>query len=70
MEKKSAVNPFCAVFPTEVSCTVPNVGASGIAQHHNGMCILTQNIYNEKLFLVLWWYHMVPMVVSIYCRAE
>jgi len=50
-------NPMCAVFPTEVSCTIPNVGAAGLEQNHNGLCVLTQNVINEKLYLGLWfWY--------------
>lgn len=50
-------NPMCAVFPTEVSCTIPNVGAAGKEQYHNGLCVLTQNVINEKLYLGLWfWY--------------
>jgi len=35
-------NPMCAVFPTEVSCTVPSVGAAGGEAFSNGLCILTQ----------------------------
>ena len=54
-------NPMCAAFPTEVgnhqdcwsnfstevSCNVPNIGAAGGAQNHNGLCELTQVL---KLF--------------------
>jgi len=50
-------NPMCAVFPTVTSCDIPNVGAAGGEQIHNGLCVLTQNIINEKIYLVLWfWY--------------
>jgi hypothetical protein len=28
-EQRQTVNPFCRAFPTDVSCTVPNVGAAG-----------------------------------------
>jgi hypothetical protein len=28
-ERQLHLNPFCQAFPTEVSCTVPNVGAGG-----------------------------------------
>ena len=47
---------MCAVFPTEVSCSIPAVGAAGEAQLHNGLCVLTQNIINEKIYLVLWFW--------------
>jgi len=60
-------NPMCTVFPTVTSCTIPNVGASGVAQFHNGLCVLTQNIINEKIYLVLWfWYIFLGPVSVIY----
>ena len=53
-QKMMSVNPFCRAFPTEVSCTVPNIGAGGGHQDSNGLCILSQNIINEKIFLLIW----------------
>ena len=35
---------MCTVFPTVTSCDIPNVGAAGVAQIHNGLCVLTQVI--------------------------
>ena len=58
-------NPMCTVFPTITSCSVPNVGASGVAQVHNGLCVLTQNIINEKIYLVLWWWYAILAPVSV-----
>ena len=40
---------MCKAFPTEVSCELPNVGAAGGEQNHNGICVLSQNILNEKV---------------------
>lgn len=60
-------NPMCTVFPTMTSCSIPNVGASGVAQIHNGLCVLTQNIINEKIYLVLWfWYCFLGPVSVLY----
>jgi len=58
-------NPMCNVFPTEVSCTIPNVGAAGEGQFHNGLCVLSQNIVNEKIYLAVWfWYaFLVPYAI-------
>ncbi|QQP58450.1 Innexin, partial [Caligus rogercresseyi] len=39
-ERENNINPFCQTFPTEVSCTVPNIGAAGGEQFHNGLCVL------------------------------
>lgn len=64
-ERKLVVSPFCATFPTEVSCTVPNIGAAGGEQHHNGLCVLSQNIINEKIYLVVWWYLVFLCITSV-----
>ena len=55
-EQSIKVNPFCATFPLEVSCTVPNVGAAGGEQNHNGLCVLSQNIINEKMYIAIWFW--------------
>ena len=57
-------NPMCTVFPTVTSCTIPNVGASGVAQYHNGLCVLTQNIINEKIYLILWFWYVILGTIS------
>merc|ERR1719293_67705 len=57
-------NPLCAVFPTEVSCNIPNVGAAGNEQAHNGLCVLTQNIINEKMYLAMWFWFVFMIVVN------
>lgn len=62
--QKINVNPFCRAFPLEVSCTVPNVGAAGGEQNHNGLCVLTQNVINEKMYLAVWFW-MVFMVFLV-----
>ena len=56
---------MCSVFPTVTSCNIPNVGAGGGEQMHNGLCVLTQNIINEKIYLVLWWWYafLAPITV-------
>ena len=56
---------MCSLFPTEVSCSIPVVGAAGESQTLNGLCVLTQNIINEKIYLVLWWWYalLAPLTV-------
>jgi len=58
-------NPMCSVFPTVTSCNIPNVGAAGGEQMHNGLCVLTQNIINEKIYLVLWFWYAFLGPVSV-----
>ena len=65
-----------------MSCNIPNVGAAGNEQAHNGLCVLTQvftlcfvlnssdlilqNIINEKIYLFLWFWFMFLFTVSIF----
>ena len=61
------INPFCQTFPKEVSCTVPNVGAAGGPQNHNGLCVLSQNVINEKMYLAVWfWTVFLIFVVPVF----
>jgi len=59
-------NPMCSVFPTVTSCNIPNVGAGGGEQMHNGLCVLTQNIINEKIYLVLWWWYAFLAPITVF----
>jgi hypothetical protein len=64
-EQKVSVNPLCQAFPTEVSCDVPNMGAAGGMQNSNGLCILSQNIINEKMYLFIWFWLVMLIFVSV-----
>ena len=66
-EREVAVDPFCSTFPLEVSCTVPNVGAAGGEQNHNGLCVLSQNVINEKMYLAVWfWTVFLVFVIPLF----
>ena len=63
-ERKGTRNPMCHAFPTEISCDLPNVGAGGGNQVQNGMCVLTQNIINEKIYLIFWFWFVILGCIS------
>ena len=47
-------NPMCELFPTEVSCYI-NIGATtGAIDRTHYLCILNNNTFNQKYFIVLW----------------
>ena len=66
-EQETSVSPFCNTFPLEVSCSVPNFGAGGGIQMLNGMCVLTQNIINQKMYLVIWFYMVFLILIFPIC---
>jgi len=57
------INPICDMFPTTVSCTISKGSITGAVEETNGMCILSQNIMNEKIFLALWFWFMILFVI-------
>jgi len=51
-------NPMCMLFPTKVSCPIKTGGTGGNLNLEDTFCILSQNIINEKIYLVLWfWFY-------------
>lgn len=56
---------MCSVFPTLVSCNVNQVGAGGGDDRTNAICILSQNIVNEKIYLIIWFAMVALMLISI-----
>ena len=69
--KDSRSNPMCQVFPTAVSCTYFEIGTAGQGQTSNHLCILSQNIINEKIYLGLWfWFIFLAAIGSIQMLYE
>ena len=44
-------NPMCNLFPTVVSCDWKTVGAGGGDEITNGLCVLSQNIVNQWVWI-------------------
>eukprot|EP00116_Pleurobrachia_bachei_P011609 sb/3471871/ len=42
------------LFPKIAACEIKRWGTSGL-EAENGMCILTRNVMNQYIFLMLWW---------------
>jgi len=57
-------DPMCNAFPTKVSCDVDTGSTSNQGSTTNVLCILAQNIINEKIYLFLWFWFVLMFVVS------
>ena len=58
------LNPMCSVFPTTVNCQFSFFGATGAQDKRSNICIMGQNIMNQKIYLVLWIWFVVLFTVS------
>jgi len=56
--------PMCNTFPTVISCEMMTVGKAGAKASTDGICILSQNIINEKIYLFLWFWFVFLFVAS------
>ena len=58
-------DPMCELFPTEVACNI-NIGSTtGALDRTNFLCILGNNLFNQKYFFVLWLWWMFLLIVSV-----
>merc|ERR1712061_762426 len=58
------VNPLCNVFPSVVSCNVRTGGATGSPDLTNILCLLSNNLFNQYYFLILWYWWVALLTVS------
>lgn len=53
------------VFPKVTKCNFFKYGQSGSIQKHDALCIMALNVVNEKIYVVLWFWFLVMIFVSI-----
>ena len=64
-------DPKCNAFPTKVNCEMKFVAKTGSISDASGFCILSQNIINEKIYLVLWfWFVLLLLIGSLQILFE
>lgn len=59
------LNPMEVIFPRLSKCNFFKYGPSGTIQNVDAMCILTQNVLNEKIYLLLWIWFLILAIISI-----
>ncbi len=58
-------DPMCEVFPTEVACKVNMGSVAGAWTSKSYLCILTNNIFNQKYFFILWIWWITLICISV-----
>jgi len=64
-KKEGMFNVMCNAFPTVTSCSLHTIGSAAGKDVESGMCILSQNIINQKIYLVLWFWYVFMLIVGV-----
>ncbi|XP_011869067.1 PREDICTED: innexin inx3 [Vollenhovia emeryi] len=57
-------DPMIEIFPRLTKCTFHKYGASGSIQSYDALCVLALNIFNEKIYIFLWFWFIILAVCS------
>jgi uncharacterized membrane protein len=53
------------LFPSQAKCDYFNFGSSGTIQHIDALCLLPQNVLNEKIFIFLYFWMLILLVFAV-----
>ena len=55
-DQEDRIDPMVYIFPRMTKCTFHKFGTSGEIEKHDALCILPLNIFNEKIYIFLWFW--------------
>ncbi|KAK4030986.1 innexin inx3 [Daphnia magna] len=69
MDQEDRDDVLIEVFPRMTKCTFHRYGPSGSIQTHDALCVLAWNIFNEKIYIFLWFWLILLSVLSALALA-
>merc|ERR1712020_715854 len=63
-DPENRFDPLNTVFPKVAKCTFNKYGPSGTVENYDGLCILSLNIINEKIYILLWFWFVTLSTLS------
>merc|ERR1712020_97529 len=51
-------------FPRVTKCNFRKFGPSGTIEKHDALCILAQNILNEKVYIIMWGWLLILSAIT------
>lgn len=61
-----SVSPFQYIFPRMTKCTFHSFGTSGDVQKNDALCLLPLNVFNEKIYLFLWFWWSILLFLTVF----
>ncbi|XP_060858207.1 innexin inx2-like [Metopolophium dirhodum] len=66
LNPEDRVDVMSRVFPKVTKCTFRKYGPSGTIQKIDGLCVLSQNVVNEKIYVFLWfWFWFIAIISAL-----
>lgn len=65
MDQMQRNDHMIQVFPRMTKCTFFKYGYSGTVESHDALCLLSVNIFNEKIYTFAWFWLIVLSVLSV-----
>lgn len=59
------LDPFDVIFPKMTKCSLNTFGPSGTVQTFDALCIMTVNVLNEKVYLLVWFVFLFLSVFTL-----
>ncbi|KAJ9577533.1 hypothetical protein L9F63_005906, partial [Diploptera punctata] len=64
-DQEDRVDPMIYIFPRMTKCTFFKYGLSGEVERHDSICILPLNIFNEKVYIFLWFWFIILAILTL-----
>ena len=64
-DQEDRIDPMVYIFPRMTKCTFHKFGTSGEIEKHDALCILPLNIFNEKIYIFLWFWMAILGVLTL-----
>lgn len=65
-QNSNRTDPMDIIFPKVTKCTFRKYGPSGNVINFDGLCILAQNIFHEKIFIFLWFWFILLATITTF----
>ena len=62
MDPEDRSDPMNLVFPKVAKCVFNKYGGSGTVEIYDGLCVLPINIFNEKIYVFMWFWFVILFV--------
>lgn len=53
------------VFPRMAKCLYKVTGPSGSDVHYDALCLLPLNVFNQKIFVIIWLWYIFQLIISV-----